>query len=326
MKSIKVKMMALMLVMVMVFTGCAQEQSSIKINANGTATIRNTANVEKEAADSAVSKYKMLMKSQGLTDKELEELSTEELLQGIFGAKEVKITTMDGKQYYTVTMFQNIKKDELSNIFMVEDPNSYVTTDIVYATVDYSSQLKNMEDFEEFSVGMALLGLDMDLSKISVDMEIEMPANIVSTTGKIDSVNKKKASYSFTLDKKATIFVTTKKGMTLEKFKRDVKKSNKIGKTKIKKLKADKVKRNAKKATVSLKYNRVKGAKGYQIEYATKKNFKGKKSITTKKTSYKIKKLKKGKKYYVRVRAYKNNMIGNPVYSKWVKKSVKTKK
>lgn len=325
MKHIRKKMIALILVVMLAFTGCVQEQSSIKINANGTATIRNTVHLEKEATDSAVSKFKMLMKSQGLTDEELEKLSTEALLKEMFEVKDVKTTTIDNKQYYTVAMAQNITKNELKTLF-AEDPNSYVTADTVYATLDYGRILKDMEDSEDFSVGMALLGLDMDLSKISVNMEIEMPANIVNTTGKIDSTNKKKVSYSFTLDQKTTIFVTTKEGVTIGSVQKIVKKSNKIGKTKIKKLKADKIKKNAKKATVSLKYKKVKGAKGYEIQYATKKNFKGKKIITTKKTSYKIKKLKKGKKYYVRVRAYKENMIGNPVYSKWVKKSVKTKK
>ena len=49
---------------------------------------------------------------------------------------------------------------------------------------------------------------------------------------------------------------------------------------------------------------------GYQIQYATDKNFKkNKKTVTVKKnktTSVKVKKLKAKKKYYVRVRTYKN--------------------
>ena len=49
---------------------------------------------------------------------------------------------------------------------------------------------------------------------------------------------------------------------------------------------------------------------GYEVQYATNKSFKKNcKTITIKKknkTSYTVKKLKKGKKYYVRVRSYKN--------------------
>ena len=82
----------------------------------------------------------------------------------------------------------------------------------------------------------------------------------------------------------------------------------------------------AKKATVTLKFKKVKGIKKYEVEYSLKKNFKKSTVKTAKKTTYTIKNLKKGKKYYVRVRATKTNYAGNAIYSKWVKKSVKTKK
>ena len=70
----------------------------------------------------------------------------------------------------------------------------------------------------------------------------------------------------------------------------------------------------------------VKGDSGYQIQYSLKKNFAGAKIKTTTKTSQKISGLKKGKKYYFRVRAVvKAN--GNVYYSGWSnKKSVKVKK
>ena len=68
---------------------------------------------------------------------------------------------------------------------------------------------------------------------------------------------------------------------------------------------------------------------GYQIEYATSSNFKGSKTVlvssnkTTKKT---ISKLKKKKKYYVRIRTYKT-VSGEKYYSSWSKvKTVTTKK
>lgn len=57
---------------------------------------------------------------------------------------------------------------------------------------------------------------------------------------------------------------------------------------------------------------------GYQIQYATNKNFKSSKKTTSKKTttSKTIKKLKSKKTYYVRVRTYKN-VSGIKYYSKW---------
>lgn len=83
---------------------------------------------------------------------------------------------------------------------------------------------------------------------------------------------------------------------------------------KVKALKGGKIKVTYKKAT---------GAAGYQIQYSTKKNMKSAKKKTTKKTSYTIKKLKKGKRYYVRVRAYNK---GKKAYGDWSKKkSVKAK-
>ena len=55
---------------------------------------------------------------------------------------------------------------------------------------------------------------------------------------------------------------------------------------------------------IKVKFNKFKGATGYQIQYSTSKNFKKKTSVSTKKTTATTKKLKKGKRYYVRVRAY----------------------
>ena len=99
--------------------------------------------------------------------------------------------------------------------------------------------------------------------------------------------------------------------------------------TSLKKLK------KAKKAiTVKWKKQSAKMSKsritGYQIQLATNKKFtKNKKTVTVKgykKTSKKVKKLKGGKKYYVKIRTYKT-IKGKKYYSKWSKvKTIKTKK
>ena len=73
---------------------------------------------------------------------------------------------------------------------------------------------------------------------------------------------------------------------------------------------------------LTVKWASVKNAKKYEISYSLKKNFKAAKKVTTKKTSVTIKKLKKGKTYYVRVRA--KNAAGWGAYSK--AKKVKIKK
>ena len=76
--------------------------------------------------------------------------------------------------------------------------------------------------------------------------------------------------------------------------------------------------KNSKSKQILLKYKKVSGAKGYEISYSIDKKFK--KTVTkktTNKTSYTIKKLKKGKTYYVRVRAYKMDSAGKKVYGKY---------
>ncbi len=69
-------------------------------------------------------------------------------------------------------------------------------------------------------------------------------------------------------------------------------------------------------------------ADGYQLQYAQNKKFKSAKNVTIKSSktvTKKIKKLKSGKRYYLRIRAYKTSN-GKKVYGSWSKtKSVKIK-
>ena len=84
-----------------------------------------------------------------------------------------------------------------------------------------------------------------------------------------------------------------------------------------------------KRHTIKASWDKKSGANGYQIYYSRNKNFKklsAKKIVKGgKKTSYVGKNFTKGKKYYVKVRAYKN-VNGRKVYGKWSNvKSVKCK-
>lgn len=67
---------------------------------------------------------------------------------------------------------------------------------------------------------------------------------------------------------------------------------------------------------IKVTWKKLNSAKGYEISYALKSNFKGAKKVTTTKTKKTLTKLKSGKKYYVRVRAYKN-VNGKKVYTKY---------
>ena len=87
--------------------------------------------------------------------------------------------------------------------------------------------------------------------------------------------------------------------------------------------------KNASSKAITVKYAKVSGAKGYEIAYSTSKKFTKKTTVkvTTTKTSKKITKLKKGKTYYVKVRAYKLDSAGSKVYGKYSKAlKVKIKK
>ena len=81
-----------------------------------------------------------------------------------------------------------------------------------------------------------------------------------------------------------------------------------------------------KKKSLTVKWRKVNGVKGYQLRYATNKKMKKAKIITITKNKLVIKKLAK-KKYYIQVCAYKVNSNGKKVKGKWsAKKAIKVKK
>lgn len=82
--------------------------------------------------------------------------------------------------------------------------------------------------------------------------------------------------------------------------------------------------KSPKKRIIKVSFKTVKGANSYQIQYSLKKNFKKAKTITLKKKTRTIKKLKSKKRYYVRVRACVTNGK-NKVYGAWSVKRIKVK-
>lgn len=83
-----------------------------------------------------------------------------------------------------------------------------------------------------------------------------------------------------------------------------------------------------KKKQAQISWKQVEGASGYEVQYSLKSNMKGavtKKVTSGSKTKLILKKLKSGKKYYVRVRAYKQ-ADGKTVYGSYSsKKKVRIK-
>ena len=93
-------------------------------------------------------------------------------------------------------------------------------------------------------------------------------------------------------------------------------------KIRVKTVKIKKTRRiSAKKAKISLK--KLRKASGYLVKYSTSRNFKKKVTKTkyVKRTTFVLKRLKAGKKYYIKVRGYKK-INGKKYFGKWSKKKV----
>lgn len=85
--------------------------------------------------------------------------------------------------------------------------------------------------------------------------------------------------------------------------------------------------KNIKGKKLSIKLKKISNANGYQIIYATSSKMKGSKKTATTSVDKTIKKLQKGKTYYVKVRAYKLDSLKNKIYGSYSSiKKVKIKK
>lgn len=315
MKNVKMKLIALMLIVVMAFTGCMSEKMEININSDGSGKAKATISLDK-------AEINQLLKKQGATDTMIETYWKQLLKEYKEMGMDFKDVTIDGKEYLQYTVSQNLRKGKLAEDLGLSD-NSYITVDTFYSEVDMSEAMPDASDLGEY----ASLAGSVDMSAIKIDIVVTMPKDIVSTNGVISASDKKTVNFSVPINKKATLFATTKGGVTQAAVQKKVKAANTIAKPKLKKVKANKVKKNAKKATITVKWGKVKTAKKYEVTVATNKKMT--KNITvkaTKKNKVTIKKLKKNKKYYVEVVAIKNNFAGIEVRSKAAKKSVKTKK
>ena len=159
-------------------------------------------------------------------------------------------------------------------------------------------------------------------------------SDIIASIGEVNNTSKEKieaareAYNKLTSDEKA--LVTNYATLTAAETKyNEIVKNNSANQTVMStsKVKITSAKNNKKKSIV-VKWKKISNAKGYNLQYALNKKFtKSKKTKITTKSTLTIKKLKKGKTYYVRVRAYNTDSKGTKVYSKWSSvKKVKIKK
>lgn len=306
MNNMKMKVISLMLVIVMVLTGCATAENTLTIKSDGSANTKTVVTIEKDAVVTA-------LMTKGYTKEEAEVYANTQAIS--MGAKKIQI---DGKDAYQYSDTENYTKKE-SSYALSDYSNGYITGDTYYDVQDMTIDPDDIEIYKEFGA------TDAALKNVKVTFSVVFANKIVNTNGKIDSQNPNKVTFTLAIGKKNTLFATTKQGQTIAKVQKIVKNARTIKAPKIKKLKANKVK--GKNATVTVKINKVKGAKRYVVEYSTNSKLRNYKTVSTKKTTVTLKKLKKNKKYYVRVYATKDDDRGDFVYSKYSKKkSVKTKK
>ena len=170
---------------------------------------------------------------------------------------------------------------------------------------------KNGEQVGKYT-GKELAGKTITVSGDTIIVKLETDEGGTAFGFEVTKIEEVKQSSSETTDKPTTKVNDTKKtGVQFSKPQN------------ITKLTA----KNVKKKRVSLKWQKVAKAKGYQIQYALDRKFKkSRKTKNTSKTSYTIKKLKKKKTYYIRVRAYAI-INGKKVYGNWCKaKKIKIKR
>ena len=85
--------------------------------------------------------------------------------------------------------------------------------------------------------------------------------------------------------------------------------------------------KNSASGKMSVVLKKISGADGYELVYSTDSKFKSAKKVSISSTTKTLSKLKKGKTYYVKARAYKKDSNGTKIYGKYSSvKKIKIKK
>lgn len=314
-KVISCWMIIVMVVTSLFLTGCVNTEENIIIKKDGSASVDLHINIDRDAYIKEC--------CEGETEITAEEIQT---IDDNMEAQGAKIITVDGKEYYRMTIVANNKLNnkELLKEFYINNTVAYITGNTFYwktsAKAIYEDKLKELKLDE--------MGITMDqLMNVPMNISVQFSNEICHHVhGKISADSNKKIVFTFKGDKQYTLFASTKESITLDSTEAKIAELNATEKSKVKKLEAKKVNRGAKKAAIKFTLKSVKATNGYQIQYGTSKSFKSSKTKIVKKTSGTLSNLKRKTKYYMRVRVRKSNYAGINVYGKWSStKSVKTK-
>jgi uncharacterized repeat protein (TIGR02543 family) len=235
----------------------------------------------------------------------------------------------------------NMKKGQVEGLTAIITPSGALNNSVTWkssnpsvATVDGSGRVTAKKG------GTALITVrsnDLTCVYAACQVTVQYQVNYKLNGGKNNRSNP--TSY---YGRTVTLKKPTRKGYTFEgwykdsKYRKRVKsissgdytlyakwKKVKTGKGAIKALK------QTSKTKLKVSQRKVSGAKGYQIAYSTSKKFTKKttKYKNTSGTSKTVTKLKPGKTYYVKTRAYKKDSAGKKVYGKYSKvRKLKLKK
>ena len=149
--------------------------------------------------------------------------------------------------------------------------------------------------------------------------ETTTPVTVETTTpAVVETTTSAAVETTTTTAKTTTVAPTTTTTAKVTKTQKPTAQKVSVGNTRITKI--VKTKKSAK-----VIYKKIAKVSGYQLQLSRSSKFKKAVTKTTKKVSYKFKKLKANKKYYVRVRGYVKTSNGT-AYGKWRKKNFKTAK
>ena len=152
-----------------------------------------------------------------------------------------------------------------------------------------------------------------------VAVETTTPAVVETTTSvAVETTTTTAVETTTTTAKTTTVAPTPTTTAKVTKTQKPTAQKVSVGNTRIRKI--VKTKKSAK-----VIYKKIAKVSGYQLQLSRSSKFKKAVTKTTKKVSYKFKKLKANKKYYVRVRGYVKTSNGT-TYGKWRKKNFKTAK
>ena len=249
----------------------------LTVNENGTYSFGKTTATEKKVEGAAIEKFKTSSKyGDYQLNLNFDKVADSDQISGNTKVLAAVITTTDGTQY-GLRHVENIWKGTefaWGTGFTTQSHGCPISGE------HYASMMGKTIDAVTYYTENGVVKYDIDDTYVPYksDTTATKPSEATTAT---------KPAATTTATQPTTAAKTTTKKVTVKK-------------------QAAKVKAGKKKLTVTWKKD--KNVSGYQIQIATKKNFKGAKTYTVK--SYKtykkvIKKLKAKKKYFVKVRAYK---------------------